>query len=126
MLGLKKRASATSALVRLNLMPLEQKRMVHTGVLVHKLRKDIGPAILVQEYGSRSLQSHQYQTRSKSRGDMKALTHNTSKFEQSTLQRATRTWNSIPEDIQMVESTSSFKRQYQTHLLNQFQRDVRA
>ena len=124
MLGLKKRASATSALLRLNMMPLEQKRMVHTGVLVHKLKRGIGPAHLVQEYGGLSRCGHQYQTRSKSRGDMKTITHRTCKFEQSTLQRATQTWNSIPESIRSIDNTSSFKRQYQAHLLNLFQRDT--
>ena len=97
LLGLKKRASATDALVRLNMMPLDQKRKVHTGVLVHKLRREVGPWQLVKEYSQQS--QTQYQTRSRTRGDMKTQTHNTSRFEKSTLQRATQTWNNIPEDI---------------------------
>ena len=124
LLGLKKRASATSALVTLNMMPLEQKRTVHMGVLVHKLRKGIGPAHLINEYGNQSTCTHQHQTRSKSRGDMKTLTHNTTKFERSSIQRATQAWNSIPLEIRKIENTSSFKKTYQAHLLNQFKLNV--
>ena len=122
LLGLKKRASATFALVKLNMMPLEQKRMVHTGVLVHKIRKGTGPAYLLNEYGMQSTRGHQ--TRSKTRGDMKTLSHNTAKYERSTLQRATQTWNSIPVDIRNIENTSNFKRKYQGHLLNRFKQDA--
>ena len=125
LLGLKKRASATDALVRLNMMPLDQKRMVHTGVLVHKLRKEVGPRQLVKQYGQQSQSTHQYQTRSRTRGDMRTLAHNTSRFDKSTLQRATLTWNTIPEEIRNIDSTSSFKRKYQSLLLSNFKNNVR-
>ena len=125
LLGLKKRASATDALVRLNMMPLDLKRNLHTGVLVHKLRKEVGPWQLVKEYGQQSKTHHQYQTRSRARGDMRTQTHNTSRFEKSTLQRATLTWNSIPEDIRNIDCTSTFKRKYQSHLLTGFIQNAR-
>ena len=104
--------------------PLEHKRKVHTGVLVHKLRKEIGTHNLVEEYGRQSKSSHRFETRSRARGDMKSVAHNTSKYEKSTLQRATLTWNSIPENIRTIDNTSDFKRKYQAYLLSSFKRDV--
>ena len=103
-------------------MPLEEKRKVHLGVLVHKLKKGNGPSQLIEDYG-RSISYHKYHTRSKKRGDMTTLSHNTSKFEKSTIQRATRTWNAIPQELRNIDDTSKFKRAYQSHLLNKYKQD---
>ena len=120
LLGMKKKESATQALLKLNMMPLEDKRSVHLGVLVHKLNKNIGPRQLVDNYKGLIVRRHSYQTRMRTRGGMNSIQHSTSKFEKSTVQRAISTWNSIPDDIRKIDSTTTFKRHYQAHLLANF------
>ena len=124
MLGLRKRASATQALIKLNMMPLEEKRRVHLGVLVHKLRNNIGPTQLVKRYNDMAISRHQHNTRFRARGDMVAVTHNSTRYERCTLIRATQTWNSIPGHIRNLDNSSNFKRKYQAHLLDVFKNEV--
>ena len=100
------------------MMPLQEKRKVHLGVLVHKLRGEKGPTQLIDDY-TRDASNHQYQTRAKTRGDMITKTRNTVRFERSTIHRATETWNSIPEQIRNIDNTSNFKRTYQASFLAQ-------
>ena len=120
LLGMRKKDSATEALIKLNMMPLEDKRTVHLGVFVHKLNQEKGPRQLVDNYKGLIRRNHSYQTRMKTRGVMNSIQHSTSKFEKSTLHRAISTWNSIPNNIRSIDSTSSFKRHYQAHLLAKF------
>ena len=120
LLGLKRKDSATDALLKLNMMPLKEKRSVHLGVLVHKLNKSSGPTQLIDNYKGLIESRHSYQTRTKTRGDMNSLQHGTSRFENSTISRAIFTWNSIPDEIRKIDSTSTFKRHYQAHLLAKF------
>ena len=125
LLGKKKRDSATDALVKLNMMPLEDKRSVHLGVLVHKLNRNIGPKQLVENYKGLIDRGHSHQTRMASRRQMNQVQHSSSRFERSTIYRAVDTWNTIPDKIRQIESTSAFKRQYQAHLLSNFKMDAR-
>ena len=125
LLGLKKKDSPTEALLRLNMMPLEHKRTVHLGVMVHKLHNHTGPKQMVDNYRSLMERAHRYPTRSSTRGDMTSLQHNSSRFERSTLQRAIRTWNAIPLDIRNIDSTATFKRNFQAHLLASYKEDAR-
>ena len=124
MIGMKRRDSATEALLKLNMMPLANKRDVHLGVQVHKLHNQIGPKQLTDDYSGLTKRRHQYNTRNSARGDMSVIPHNTSRFEKSTIYRAISNWNSIPEHIRNIESTSSFKRTYQAHLLARFKTDA--
>ena len=123
LLGMKKRESATSALQKLNMMPLAEKRKVHLGVMTHKLVNSRGPTELTQAYQELTEVRHGHNTRSASRRDMRTLTHNTSRFNLSTKQRASKLWNTIPESIRTLESTSSFKRRFQGHLQDIFNHD---
>ena len=125
MLGMKKRDSATEALLKLSMMPLEDKRTVHLAVFTHKLVNNIGPAQLVEDYKSLRESRHNHFTRMTTRGDMKSLQHKTDRFERSTLQRAIKTWNNIPVEIRKIDSTSSFKRSFQAHLLTKFKENAR-
>ena len=123
LLGMKKRDSATIALQKLNMMPLAEKRKVHLGVMTHKLVNSRGPSELIQAYQELTEARHGHNTRSASRRDMRTLTHNTSRFNTSTMQRASKLWNTIPESIRALDSTSSFKRQFQGHLQDNFNHD---
>ena len=120
LLGMKKKDSATEALIKLNMMPLEEKRSVHLGVLVHKLSKSTGPTQLIENYKGLIERRHTYQTRMRTRGEMNSLQHCTSQFEKSTISRAISTWNSIPDNIRKIDSTTTFKHHYQAHLLAKF------
>ena len=126
MLGQRKRASATEALNKLNMMPLEEKRRVHMGVFVHKLKHNIGPTKLVERYNNMVNSGHKHHTRFKARGDMMALSHNSSRFEKSTLMRAAQVWNGIPCHIRNLEGSSNFKRKYQAYLLDNFKKQSTA
>ena len=123
LLGLKKRASASTALCTLNMMPLSEKRKVHMGVFAHKIANQNGPTAITSRYQSLMERNHKYETRAAARRDFITLTHRTARFDASTLQRATRCWNSIPQNIRQIESTSSFKKTYQKCLLEIFKMD---
>ena len=123
MLGQSKRSSATQALIKLDMMPLSEKRKVHLAVLVHKFLKSEGPKALVEDYAGLINRDHNYHTRAKSRKDLRTITRKTSKFDGSTKQRAITLWNSIPETLRGIECTSSFKKKYQCHLLQIFKSD---
>ena len=116
LLGLKKRESASSALKKLNMMPLAEKRKVHLGVMTHKLVNSKGPSELKHAYQDLRNPKHGHNTRSAARRDMRTLSHRTSRFNMSTQQRASKLWNEIPQSIRNIESTSLFKRQFQSHL----------
>ena len=121
LLGLKKRSSATDALNKLGMMPLREKRKVHMGVFIHKIVNNNGPKEITKRYLCNMERSHNYETRTATRGDFKTLTHRTAKFDCSTMQRTTRCWNGIPSNIRQINSTTNFKRTYQSFLLNQYQ-----
>ena len=124
LLGRRKRDSATDALKTLNMMPLADKRKVHLGVMAHKFINSRGPSELTRTYREHTIKQHGHNTRSASRGDMKTLAHKTSRFDKSTLQRATKLWNQIPLNIRNTENTSSFKKQFQSHLQKIFNNDM--
>ena len=123
LLGRRKSSSATAALNRLDMMPLCEKRKVHLGVFIHKIVNHNGPKETTIRYMSQMERSHGYRTRTATRGDFKTLSHHTTKFDSSTLQRATRCWNSIPLNIRQIETTSSFKRAFQKSLLTKYQKE---
>ena len=123
LLGVKKRESATNTLLKLNMMPLAEKRKVHLGVMTHKFINSRGPRELQLSYQDLTKPRHNHNTRSTARKDMRTLTHRTSRFNMSTLQRASKLWNTIPENIRSIECTTTFKKQYQGHLQNIFNAD---
>ena len=124
LLGLKKRESATYALSKLNMMTLDKKREVHLGVLTHKLLQGKGPEELVTECQRSTTSRHHHQTRSAARRDMRSIAHRTTKSESSFSYRAAKCWNSIPPTIRDCESTSTFKKRFQSHLLSKYKSDV--
>ena len=121
---MKKRESATEALNKLNMMPLERKREVHLGVITHKLLQGKGPKNLVSECQSLTKRQHSHNTRSTKKRDMSIISHRTSKSESSFTQRSVACWNNIPLAIRSIDSTSSFKRTFQQLLLTNYKSDV--
>ena len=123
LLGLKKRSSATAALKKLDMMPLCEKRKVHIGVFVHKVIKQNAPKSIVDRYGKQLERNHKHETRAASRGDMITMAHRTSRFDNSTQQRAIKCWNRIPVDLRNTDSTSTFKKDFQKLLLTNYKND---
>ena len=124
LLGMKKRESATEALCKLNMMPLERKREVHLGVITHKLLQGKGPKDLVSECQSLTKRQHSHNTRNSTRRDMNIIPHRTVKSESSFAQRSAACWNKIPLAIRTIDNTSNFKRTFQHKLLTTYKSDV--
>ena len=124
MLGMKKRDSASEALKKLNMMPLEKKREVHLGVLTHKLFHGKGPKELVTTAQTSSMRQHHHFTRNAARRNMATIQHRTTKSEASFAQRSVKCWNSIPLTIRNIDNSSNFKKSYQHYLLSNFKTNV--
>ena len=123
LLGLKKRSSATAALKKLDMMPLSEKRTVHMGVFVHKIVNHNAPKSIINRYGKLLERDHKHGTRAASRGDMRTQAHRTSRFDNSTQQRAIKCWNNIPADLRNTDNTSTFKKNFQRLLLTSYKND---
>ena len=123
LLGEKKNTSATQALRKMNMVPLSLKRDIHMGVFVHKLTNSNGPKETVQRYNDRIKRNHDHHTRAAAKADMTIITHNTSKFKTSTQFRALKCWNTIPTALRSISDASTFKKQYQRFLVNNYQND---
>ena len=114
MLGLKREESSESALQTANLLPLNQKRKVHEAVFIKKGLAEKQPAAINREY------KQQLSLKNNRSGERRLLTipkHRTQMYENSTLYRTIKTWNSLPQILKDQETeTSSFKKAYQKHL----------
>ena len=120
LLGLKKNSSANAALVKLKMMPQEDRRRLHLGVLAHKLKEGKSSKELVTTFKNRTTRYHQHNTRSAARGDATSQQHNTARNERSTMYRALKFWNGIPVTLRRMEDTSKFKKALQKQLLQDF------
>ena len=123
LLGLKKHCSATKALVKLEMIPQTERRKVHLGVFMHKLKEEKGSAELVTTFRERTQRSHHHNTRSTKRGDANVEAHSTSRYKRSTMHRAFKVWNDIPITIRSIDDTRKFKKAFQKHLLLNFIND---
>ena len=117
MLGRKKQDSATEALKTANLLPLEEKRRIHEAVYAHKALKGNLPTAICRQYQQ---QQSQMNNRSTARQVLTIPIHRTELYKKSPLYRTIKTWNSIPDDIKHTETTTSFRKKFQSHLLNTF------
>lgn len=93
MLGMKKSESATTALKKLNLLKLSDRRKIHETVFTHKS--------LLNKHPENINTAHQNQiskrnTRSATANKLTIPRHRTSKFEQSPLYRSITSWNAVP------------------------------
>ena len=116
MLGMKREESSELALKKSNLLPLHQKRKIHEAVYIQKGLNDKLPAAISREY------KKQLSLKANRSADRRILTipkHKSKMFENSTLYRTIKTWNSIPQSIKdKDQETATFKKAYQTHLQN--------
>ena len=117
LLGMKKQESATDALKRVKLLPLEDKMKIHEAVYIHKGLHNKLPRSICQQYEELKPQT---QYRSSKQDLLKIPIHKTEKFKSSNIYRTVQTWNSIPFSIKQIENSSTFKINYQKYLQKTF------
>ena len=114
---MKKQESATDALKRVKLLPLEDKMKIHEAVYIHKGLHNKLPRSICQQYEELKPQT---QYRSSKQDLLKIPIHKTEKFKSSNIYRTVQTWNSIPFSIKQIENSSTFKINYQKYLQKTF------
>ena len=114
MLGMRKSDSASEALSQLKLLNLTQRRQVHEAVFVHKALINKHPDNINKMYGAQLPKSN---TRAAATKKLNLPNHRTSKYQQSTLFRTTRTWNSLPKSLD-YDNTTQLKTKFQRYLID--------
>ena len=113
-LGMKKSASAKTALRKLKFLNLQQRRTVHEAVFAHKSLLNKHPdninSIYQQHLPTRN-------TRGAASERLNVPKHKTSKYEQSPLFRTIKTWNAVPAHIEKGD-VRKHKTAFQQHLIN--------
>ena len=112
MVGMSKYESASEALQKTHLLPLDEKRKIHEGVYAHKSLSGNFPTAVCRQYQQ---QQSLVNNRSASRQILMIPRHNTERYKNSPLYRTVTTWNSVPQEIKESETTTIFKHKLQTH-----------
>ena len=112
-LGMRKSASATTALNKLKLLNLKQRRTVHETVFTHKSLINKHPENINSTYQQQLPRTN---TRGAAAGRLNIPKHNTAKYEQSPLYRTIKSWNAAPTDMNK-EDVQKHKAAYQRLLL---------
>ena len=113
MLGLSKYSSSTEALKKLELLPLQEKRNIHTAVHVKKTLEGKAPTELILKYRNK-------QRPTKLRpGNLQYPKHTTAHYENGPLYSSIKIWNSLPLHIRNTD-LKNFKEDLQRHKLKQF------
>ena len=115
LLGMKKYDSASEALKKANLLPLEEKRKIHEGVYVHKALKGNLPTATCRKY-----KEQQMNNRSIVKKILTIPKHRRELYKNSPFYRTITTWNQIPQAIKNTETTTTFKNSYQKHKLKTY------
>jgi hypothetical protein len=114
-LGRSKHSSATEALHTLSFLPLSDKRKVHEAVYVHKALNGKLPTEITDQYHS---QKQKQNPRTCKLATLNVPRHKTEQYKKSPMYRTVNTWNNIPEAIRCEQTTSTFKKKFQSHLVN--------
>lgn len=117
LLGMKKHESASEALKKANMIPLEEKRKIHEGVYVHKALKGNLPTATCRKYRE---QQSQMNNRSTVKKILTIPKHRRELYKNSPFYRTIITWNNIPQEIKNSETTTNFKQRYQSHKLKTY------
>ena len=116
MIGMSKRDSTSEALEKAHLLPLEEKRKIHEGVYTKKALSGNLPTAICRQYNQ---QQSTMNNRSSSRKILTIPKHKTEHYKNSPFYRTITTWNSIPQEIKVAE-TSTFKKKYQAHITSTY------
>ena len=95
-LGKSKYDSGKAALKELNLLSLEQRRVVHESVFAHKALSEKLPKNIQARYKSLL---PKFATRRKTNHKFNIPQHNRSKFKKSPIYRTISSWNKAPVDL---------------------------
>ena len=112
-LGMKKHDSATVALKKAKLLPLNDKRKIHQAVYVHKALDNKLSAPVCRTYEE---QKSKTANRSSEKQTLGCPAHKTERYKRSPLYTSITAWNSIPIQLKEIKNTSTFKKNYQQHL----------
>ena len=116
----RKDTSSNQALKELKLLPLQNKREIHTAVMVYKTLDGRAPNPQIQEIRN-CLPQHTYSTRATTQNTFIYKKHKHSKNENSTIYKATRIWNKIPLNIRNQDTQDKFKNTLQAYITQQTQ-----
>ena len=106
LLGMSKHESATIALKKTQLLPLDEKIKIHEAVYAYKSINGISPDAICKRYTEhKSL----IDNRSTSRQILKIPRHKNEFYKNSPLYRTIRTWNAVPQEIKESSSATAFK-----------------
>ena len=112
-LGISKYSSSKAALKKLELLPLDEKRNIHTAVHVKKMIEGKGPTELRCRY------QKQQRPEGLRKGNLQLPTHKTTLYETGPFYSSLKIWNSTPTNIQKTD-IKQFKDTLQKHRLNKF------
>ena len=112
-LGLSKYSSSKQALRKLELLPLQEKRNIHTAVFVKKTLENKGPKELIFKY------NNSRRPEALRQGNLQLPTHKTQQYENGPFYASLKTWNSTPQNIKQTD-INQFKDKLQKHRLAQF------
>ena len=122
LLGRPKYSSSTNALKEIGWIPLQQRRIIHQGVFVHKAinrRNSHHATNSIINF----LPRHIHSTRHKEGNKFNSQQHRSTLTERSVIYRSTHAWNGLPQTIRDIETTSSFKDRLQKHLIDKYIKD---
>ena len=113
-LGAERRTPSREVLKAVGMVPLVEKRKIHQAVFLHKLVNGRGSAELcerLQEVHDKkgSMTEAKEGLRSTKTLLIPPKQHRTTKYENSTLWRATKAWNSTGNHLKLIDDTSKFK-----------------
>ena len=117
-LGMKKSDSAKTALHKLTLLNLQQRRTVHEAVFTHKSLLNKHPENINTTYQK---QLPKRNTRGVTAMKLNIPKHKTAKYEQSPLYRTIKSWNAVPTHIDKTD-VKKHKTAHQQLLLNNLTR----
>ena len=113
MLGVSKYSSSKEALKKLELLPLAQKRDIHTAVFVKKAIDEKLPNEIRLKYINQHRPAHLRQ------GNFQIPRHRTKLYETGTYYTSIKIWNTLPHNIK-ESNMASFKHMLQKHKLQQY------
>ena len=116
MLGMKKYDSATTALKKLELLPLAEKRKISIAVHVKKSLVAKAPNN-IQNLFMKQLSYED--TRAAVRGDLNYPKHRTQQYQHGPLYTAIKIWNQIPIDLR-DNNLTTFKTQLQKQMTKEY------
>ena len=108
--GANSRTPSGPILEELGMVPLADKRRIHQAVFMHKLVNERGSAELCDKMAPiRNKKGNISQPEGLRSGRtlfIRPVHHRTTKFENSTLQRAAKAWNSISPELRLINDTT--------------------